>query len=103
MNYETIRELVNKLFYDEIVGLNDIIISKCASQYDVCFVSEIEIKRDNLDFVYKNNVLKDKEFYQNIVIINKSIKASLLRVDLWYKGNEKKFKMKANNRKKSLA
>lgn len=102
MNYETIKDIVDNPFYDETVELNDIIIPKCASQYGVCYVSEIEIKRDNLDFIYKNNAIKDKDFYQNIIIVDKSIKGLLLREGCGIKEMRKKFKKKGNNRKKTL-
>ena len=94
MNYETIKDIVKNPFYDETVELNDIIIPKLASQYGLCYVSEIEIKRDNLDVIYKDITLKDKDFYQNIVIVDKSIKGLLLREGCGIKEMRKKFKRK---------
>ena len=79
MNYETIRGIVNHPYYDESVELNDVIIPKCASQYGKCYVSEIKIDYTNLGFVYKNDKIKDKDRYQNIIIVDKSIKLLLLR------------------------
>ncbi|MBQ8681422.1 MAG: hypothetical protein IJ509_00715 [Bacilli bacterium] len=102
MNYETIKDIVNNPFYDKTVELNDIIIPKCASQYGVCYVSEIEITRDNLDFIYKDNKLIDKDVYQNIIIIDKNIKGLLLREGCGIKEMRKKFKRKETIGKKPL-
>ena len=100
MNYETIKDIVHNPFYEETVELNDIIIPRIASQYGVCYVSEIEIKRDNLDFIYKNNTLKDKDFYQNIIIVDKSIKGLLLVEGCGIKEMRKKLKRKESIGKK---
>lgn len=35
------------------------------------------INKDNIEFIYKNEDLKDKDNYQNVVIIDKSIKKLL--------------------------
>lgn len=94
MNCETIKDIVNNPFYDETVELNDIIIPKLASQYGLCYISEIVIKRDNLDFIYKDNTLRDKDFYQNIIIVDKSIKGLLLLEGCGIKEMRKKFKRK---------
>lgn len=102
MSYETIKDIVHNPFYDETVELNDIIIPKCAGQYGVCYVSEIEIKRNNLDFIYKNNTLIDKDFYQNIIVVDKSIKGLLLREGCGIKEMRKKFRRKETIGRKTL-
>lgn len=102
MNYETIKNIVNNPFYDETVELNDIIIPKCASQYGLCYVSGIEITKDNLDFIYKDNNLIDKDVYQNIIIVDRNIKGLLLRGDCGIMEMKEKLTKKGNNRKRTL-
>lgn len=77
MNYETIKDIVNNPFELETVELNDVIIPKCASQYGKCYVSKKKIKRENLDFIYKDNNSKNKDSYQNVIIVDKNIKGLL--------------------------
>ena len=78
MDYETIKDIVKSPLYGETVELNDIIIPKCANQYGKCYVSEIKITKNNLDFVYIKYNIRDKDKYQNIIIIDKEIKRLLL-------------------------
>lgn len=94
MDYETIKDIVKEPFHEETVELNDIIIPKCSSQYGLCYVSETIIKRNNLDFIYKNNTLTDKDFYKNIIIVDKIIKELLLKKGCGIKEMKKKFKRK---------
>lgn len=94
MNYETIKGIVNNPFYDETVELNDVIIPKCASQYGKCYVSETLITSDNIDFMYKDNKIIDKDSYQNIIIIDKNIKRLLLAKGCGIMNIRKKFEKK---------
>lgn len=94
MNYETIKGIVNNPFYDETVELNDVIIPKCASQYGKCYVSETLITSDNIDFMYKDNKIIDKDSYQNIIIIDKNIKKLLLAKGCGIMNIRKKFEKK---------
>ena len=79
MNCETVKDIVNNPFELETVELNDVIIPKLASQYGKCYTSGVTINAGNLEFVYKNPRLPDKDKYQNIVIVTKDIKGLLLR------------------------
>lgn len=79
MNCETVKDIVDNPYELETVELNDVIIPKLASQYGKCYVSGVTIKESNLEFVYKNSRLLDKDKYQNIVIVTKDIKGLLLR------------------------
>ena len=99
MNYETIKDIVKNPFWQETVELNDVIIPKCASQYGKCYVSDKVINSADIDFVHKKCLTKNNDSYQNIVIINKSIKELLLRKGCGIDGLKKKFKRKENNRK----
>lgn len=88
MNYETIKNIVKNPFELETVELNDVIISKCASQCGKCYISEIEISIINLGYIYKSDKIKDKKSYQNITIVDKNIKELLL----WYYGLKRNLK-----------
>ncbi len=79
MNYETIKDIVRNPFWQETVELNDVIIPKCASQYGKCYVSKIDIKLENIDFIHKKHLNKNNDRYQNIIIVDKNIKGLLLR------------------------
>lgn len=79
MNYETMKDIVKNPFYDETVELNDVIIPVCASQNGKCYVSEIGITGNNVDFMYKNSNSNNKECYSNVVVVDKNIKGLLLR------------------------
>ena len=98
MNYETIKGIVNNPFYDETVELNDVIIPNCASQYGKCYVSETIVTSDNIDFMYKDNKIIDKDSYQNIIIIDKNIKILLLAKGCGIMNIRKKLKRKEDNR-----
>ncbi len=99
MNYETIKDIVKNPFWQETVELNDVIIPKCASQYGKCYVSKIDIKVENIDFIHKKHLNKNNDRYQNIIIIDKNIKGLLLREGCGIYEFKRKFKRKENNRK----
>ena len=99
MNYETIKNIVKKPFWQETVELNDVIIPKCASQYGRCYVSNVIINDDNIDYIHKENLIEDNDKYQNIIIVDKNIKSLLLREGCGLNEFKKKFKRKENNRK----
>ena len=79
MNYETIYDIVNNPFDNETMELNDVIVPKLASQYGKCYISDVEIFTNNIDFIRKNDKISDKDKYQNILVIDKNIKGLLLR------------------------
>ena len=98
MNYETIKDIVRNPFWQETVELNDVIIPKCASQYGKCYISELVISSNNLDFTYKKHLIKNNDRYQNIIIIDRNIKGLLLREGCGIYEFKRKFKEKENNR-----
>ena len=93
MDYEIIKEIVNNPFDEETVELNDVIIPKCASQYGLCYITGINIKRENLDFIRIDEKSKSRDSYQNIIILDKNIKGLLLRKGCGIK-EMKKFRKK---------
>lgn len=79
MDYETINDIVTHPIYSETVELNDVIIPKLANQYGKCYISKVRITSSNIDYMYKNKNVKNKDKYQNIVILDTNIKELLLR------------------------
>lgn len=98
MNYETIKDIVRKPFWQETVELNDVIIPRCASQYGKCYISGIDIKSENIDFIHKEHLSKNNDRYQNIIIVDKNTKGLLLREGSGINEYKRKFKRKENNR-----
>ena len=101
MNYETIKNIVNNPYYDKTVELNDVIIPKCASQYGKCYVSDININYNNIDYIYKDENIKNKDSYKNIIIVDKNIKGLLLKEKCGIM-ELRKIKRKEYNREKSF-
>lgn len=61
--YVTIKDIVRNPFWQATVELNDVIIPKCASQYVKCYVSTIDIKLENIDFIHKKHLNKSNDRY----------------------------------------
>lgn len=99
MNYETIKDIVEHPYWQETVELNDVIIPKCASQYGKCYVSDVVINSNNIEFIHKKHLTKNNDSYQNIIIIDKNIKGLLLREGCGIMELKRKYKRKENNRK----
>ena len=78
MEHKTIKSILKHPYYDKTVEFNDVIIPKCASQYGKCYVSKKTITHENIDYIYKNDKLKEKDNYQNIIVIDREIKNLLL-------------------------
>lgn len=67
MNYETIKDIVKKPFWQETVELNDVIIPKCAGQRGKCYFSDIKINAKNIDFIHEKHLKYNNDRYQNII------------------------------------
>lgn len=100
MNYQAIKDIVKNPFWHESVELNDVLIPKCASQYGRCYVSDIQINADNIDFIRKKQLKEDNDKYQNIIIVDKNIKGLIIREGCGIMKMKKKIlKEKEDNRK----
>lgn len=74
-----INDILENPYTSKSVEFNDIIIPKLAGQLGKCYVTNISIAQEDIDYIYINEKLNNIDVYSNIVIVLKAIKEYILK------------------------
>lgn len=70
----TIRDIIEHPYKDKTVEFNDIIMARLAGQLGKCYITQIIITQEDMEYIYLSNKLRKKDMYENICIVVRAVK-----------------------------